>query len=406
MLAIPVQISGPEKPTTSRRDVILLAAVAASALGLDKSLAIVAPAESDQTPAPPVRSQHKPPAPVRKAKTPDPKPSFLRYKIGETECTAVYDGIWEKTHDPAFFSNATIAETKRALTDAGLTGAFVPIPITVFVVKLNGTLVLCDAGGGNQIQAFNPEYVFVSGRMMANMKAAGIDPRKIETILISHFHSDHIFGLLEKNTNAPLFPNAEMIVPPLEYEWWAETSLITRLPRLAGRWRGAFRLSSRTGRTCFRSRAKTRWCRESVSSTHPVTHPGHTAFHISAGNEQLMISSDVACVPALCATHPGWHGVFDQDPVVAETSRRKPLDRVISDKMMICGSHFPWPGLGNRKRRRRLRTNNCAKHVAIAEVIGWRSSDAPVNSAIKGISSAARIFGAESMQGFPAIPSN
>jgi glyoxylase-like metal-dependent hydrolase (beta-lactamase superfamily II) len=74
--------------------------------------------------------------------------------------------------------------------------------------------------------------------------------------------------------------------------------------------------------------------------------PGHTAFHISLRNEQLIISSDAAYVPALCAAHPGWHGVFDQDPVVAETSRRKLLDRVIADKMMICGSHFPWPGLG------------------------------------------------------------
>jgi Metallo-beta-lactamase superfamily len=205
-------------PTTSRRDVILSAAVAASALGLDKSLAIVAPAESQQTPAPPMRSHHKPPAPMRKAKTPDPKPSFLRYKIGDIECTAVYDGIWEKTHDPGFFSNATIVETKRALTDAGLTSTFVPISITVFVVKLNGKLVLCDAGGGNQVQAFNPESVFVSGKMMANMRAAGIDPKKIETVLISHFHPDHIFGLVEKNSNAPAFPNAEIIVPAVEYK--------------------------------------------------------------------------------------------------------------------------------------------------------------------------------------------
>jgi glyoxylase-like metal-dependent hydrolase (beta-lactamase superfamily II) len=74
--------------------------------------------------------------------------------------------------------------------------------------------------------------------------------------------------------------------------------------------------------------------------------PGHTAFHVSSGNEQLMISSDAAYVPALCAAHPGWHGVFDQDAVLAEVSRRKLLDRVVADKMLICGSHFPWPRLG------------------------------------------------------------
>ncbi len=313
-------------PTTSRRDVILSAAVAAASLGLDKSLAIAAPA--------------------RGRKTPDPTKGFLRYKVGDAECTAVYDGIWEKAHDPAFFSNATVAETKRALADAGLTTAFVPIPITVFVVKLNGKLVLCDAGGGNQVQAFNPESVFVSGKMMANMRAAGIDPKKIETILISHFHPDHIFGLLKKNTNAPVFPNAEIIVPAAEYKWWTDPSLITRLP--AGRRPLARRIQ--TVIPNWKNVLPVEGEDEVVPGIRFVSAPGHTpghsAFHISSGNEQLMISNDATYVPALCAAHPGWHGVFDQNAVAAETSRRKLLDRVIADKMMICGSHFPWPGLG------------------------------------------------------------
>src|SRR3984893_14538261 len=145
--------------TTSRRDLILSAAVAGAALGLDKSLAIAAPVESQQTPAAPVesqqtpaapvRSQHTPAAPVPRQQTPDPKPGYLRYKVGDAECTALYDGIWEKAHDPKYFGNATTAEIKQALANAGLTTAFVPIPITVFVIKLNGKLVLCDVGGGD-----------------------------------------------------------------------------------------------------------------------------------------------------------------------------------------------------------------------------------------------------------------
>jgi hypothetical protein len=58
-----------------------------------------------------------------------PGPGFFRYKAAEAECTAVYDGIWERQHDPAFFSNATVADAKQALAEAGLT--------TVFVVRLN-----------------------------------------------------------------------------------------------------------------------------------------------------------------------------------------------------------------------------------------------------------------------------
>ena len=313
-------------PRTSRRDVILSAAVAAAALGLDKSLAIAAPA--------------------RGQKTADPTRGFFRYAVGDAECTAVYDGIYEKTHDPAFFSNATVAETKRALADAGLTTAFVPIPISVFVVKLNGKLVLCDAGGGNQVQAFHPECVFVSGKTMANMRAAGIDPKRIDTVLISHFHPDHIFGLLEKNTNAPVFPNAEIIVPAAEYRWWTDPSLITRLPPghrpLARRiqaviphWKNVLPVEGEDE------------VMPGIRFVNAPGHtPGHTAFHVSSGNQQLMISGDAAYVPALGAAHPRWHGVFDWDAVGAVASRRRLLDQVIADNMMICGSHFPWPGLG------------------------------------------------------------
>ena len=44
--------------------------------------------------------------------------------------------------------------------------------------------------------------------------------------------------------------------------------------------------------------------------------------------------------------NPGWHGQYDQDPVMAEASRRQLLDRVIADNVMICGYHFPFPGAG------------------------------------------------------------
>jgi glyoxylase-like metal-dependent hydrolase (beta-lactamase superfamily II) len=329
---------------TSRRDIILSAAVAGAWLGLDKSLAMVAPTEGQQTPTAPVRPR-KPPMLARKAQTPDPRPGFLRYKVGDAEITALYDGIWEKVHDAKYFGNATVAEVKQALADAGLTTAFVPIPITAFVVKLNGKLILCDAGGGNQIQAFNPNSVFVSGKMFANMKVAGIDPKAIETILISHFHPDHIFGLLEKRTNAPVFPNAEIIVPAAEFKWWTDPSLIGRLPE--GRRPLAQRIQSVIPH--WKNVLPVEGEDEVVPGIYfvsvPGHTPGHTAFHLTSGNAQLMISNDAAYVPALCVNHPGWHGAFDQNGEMAEASRRKLLDRVVADQMMICGSHFPWPGL-------------------------------------------------------------
>jgi glyoxylase-like metal-dependent hydrolase (beta-lactamase superfamily II) len=244
-----------------------------------------------------------------------------------------------------YFGNATVAETKQALAGAGLTSEFVPIPIATVAVKLNSKLILCDAGGGGQVQAFNANSGFVSGKMMASMKAADIDPRAVETILVSHFHGDHIFGLLEKKTNAPVFPDAEIILPSAEYKWWTDPLVITRLPGarrpLARRiqanvphWRNALPVEGED---------------EVVPGIYLVSAPGHTpdhaAFHLTPGNAELMISNDAHCVLALCARHPEWYGAFDQDGTMAEASRRKLLDRVVADHMLICGSHFPWPGL-------------------------------------------------------------
>ncbi len=303
----------------SRREAILTAAVAATVFGLEKRLALISPAHAQQTP--------------------DPAQGFARYKVGSVTCTALYDGIWEKPHDPAFIKNASIDDVKGALGAAGLPAGFVSIPLTVLVIDTGKGLVLCDSGSGGQWQP-------TAGKLMANMKAAGIDPAKIGAILVSHFHPDHIYGLMEKDTNAPVFPQAEIIVNAAEYAWWMEPDRVGKLPearkKLGARIQAVF--------PNWKNIRQVDGEAEVAPGVRFVAAPGHTAghvaFHLSSGNEQLMISNDTAYVPAWLAPHPEWHGAYDQDGPLAEASRRKLIDRVIADKIKICGSHFPFPGLG------------------------------------------------------------
>ena len=51
-------------------------------------------------------------------------------------------------------------------------------------------------------------------------------------------------------------------------------------------------------------------------------------------------------MPALLAPHPDWQGAYDQDGPPAVETRKALLDRVIADKMRVCGAHFPFPGAG------------------------------------------------------------
>jgi glyoxylase-like metal-dependent hydrolase (beta-lactamase superfamily II) len=310
----------------NRREFVLSAAATYAAFGLNGPMAISAPAPDRQNT--------------------DPIQGFHRYRIGSAECIALYDGIWEKAQDAALFKTANPKDPKQAPAASDALTDSAPIPVMALVVRVNNKLVLCDAGGGGQVPALDANTVFVSGKLLANLRAAGIDPAEIETILVSHFHPDHIFGLMEAETNRAVFPNAEIIVPGAEYRWWTDTSRVGRLPEgqrsVAKRiqavlpsWKNILPMDDED---------------EVVPGIRFVSAPGHTAghtaFQLSSGEAQLLILGDAVYVPALLAPHSGAKGGYDQDGEIAVETRRKLLDRVIADNMMICGTHFPWPGVG------------------------------------------------------------
>src|SRR5215831_6366355 len=327
----------------SRRGLLLSAATAAAAFGLDGTLAV-----ADTRP-------HQ--------RTPDPARGYVRHKVGDAAVTALYDGVWEKAHDPAFFSNATVGQTKRALTAAGFTTAFVTIPITTFVIKLNGKTVLCDTGGGDQVQAFNPNSVFVSGKTFANLKAAGIDPGQIETVLISHFHPDHIFGLLGKSDNAPAFPNAEIIVPAAEYKWWTDPSLTDRLA--PGRRPLAHRIQ--TVIPNWKNVLPVEGEDEVVPGITFVSAPGHTRPYCLPPQLRQCTIDDFQrcrlCAGTVCQSsrlarsfRPGWSDGRNLPPQAAQSSGCR------SDDDLRLALPLARPGQNN-KRWRQLRADNCAKRV-------------------------------------------
>jgi Metallo-beta-lactamase superfamily len=179
----------------SRRDLVLSAAGAYAAFGLAKPIAFIGAAEAQQAPA----------------------QSFRKYKVGDIEVISLFDGMWEKPHDENFIKGVNVEQTKASLKAAGLTDAHVPIPFTVLAVRTGGRLVLIDSGtGGGQVGG--PK----AGLLAQNMAAAGLNPSDVKTIVVSHFHPDHIFGLMAKDTNAQTFPEAEIIVPAAELKWWTQ----------------------------------------------------------------------------------------------------------------------------------------------------------------------------------------
>ena len=136
-------------------------------------------------------------------------PGLYRYKIGTFELTALYDGVWYRPIDEKFIRNARFADVRHALADAYMPADRLATPFTTLVVNTGSKLVLLDTGTGGQIAP-------TAGSLGDNLAAAGIDPKAVNIIVISHFHPDHINGIKTKD-NELVFPNAEIMVP--EAEW-------------------------------------------------------------------------------------------------------------------------------------------------------------------------------------------
>src|SRR5271155_2568855 len=141
-------------------------------------------------------------------------PGIYRYRIGEFELTALYDGIWYRPITKEFIRNAPFTEVEHALDAAFMPHDKLATPFTTLIVNTGQKLVLLDTGTGGQIAPS-------AGVLRDNLASAGIDPKAVDAIVISHFHPDHINGIKDKD-NDLVFPNAEIMVPAAEWAFWMD----------------------------------------------------------------------------------------------------------------------------------------------------------------------------------------
>ncbi len=311
----------------TRRSFVISAAAAGAAFGLDGPLEIFKAAHAQGT------------SPIGAPQSLLDE-GFVKFKVGDIEVIQIYDGHWERAHADNFIRNASVDDTKAALKKAGMSDAFVPIPFTVTAVRIGGRTIMFDSSTGGQLAP-------TAGRLVAkNLAAAGIQPSDISTIVVTHFHPDHIWGLMAKDTNAQLYPNAEIIVPETEYKHWTAEGLIEKVPEGA---RGNIRriqATIPTWKNVKQSAADTDvtpGVRSIATNGHT---PGHTSYLVTSGSNSLIVSGDITNVAALNISNPGLHIVFDANPADAEASRRRIADRVVADKTIITGYHWGLPGAG------------------------------------------------------------
>ena len=278
-------------------------------------------------------------APVAAGSQAAQAPGFYRYKVGDIEVTAINDGFMPRPVD-ALVKNAPVADVKRALAESFLPQDTLPVSFTTLVLRTGGKLVLIDTGLGDMGAP-------TTGVWMRNFKAAGFDPAGVDTVIISHFHPDHINGLRLKNGTA-VFPKAEVMVPAAEWKFWTDEAEEGRAQENR---RPNFSVVRRVFGPMMKDVKQYEAGRELVAGVTPVAahghSPGHMAFTVQSGNARFMIFSDTTNHPALFVRNPDWSPVVDQDADMARASRRKLLDMAAAERVQVAFYHAPFPATGH-----------------------------------------------------------
>ena len=264
-------------------------------------------------------------------------PGVYHHRVGEIIVTAISDGFLDGTVES--MRNIVPDEARRILTES-----FRPArrtSVNAFLIYSAGRLALMDTGSGNYLQP-------TAGKVMANIKAAGVDLASIDTALLTHMHPDHSAGLTDMATGKRNYPNAELVMHESEPMHWFDDSAMAKG---TDRERRLFFQAGREQVAPY----KDRWRLFKQGEVFPgVTAiprpghtPGHTTFMISSGKEQLLIWGDTVHVPEVQTARPEVCMEVDTDQDAAAVSRRKVFDQVATDRLLFTGMHLHFPGFAH-----------------------------------------------------------
>jgi len=257
------------------------------------------------------------------------------FRLGDFKCVSIMDG----SHDyplENFFANVPKEKVEEVLRRLNLPTDHITTPYTYLFVDTGKHQVLVDIGAGNVFPT--------TGRLLQNMRAAGIEPGEIDTVFITHAHPDHIGGNLDKE-GSPIFLNASYYIWKDEWDFWFSEVAFEKTNEM-------FVKIARTNLEPIKDRVQfLNHDSEILPGISVIAAPGHTPGHfvvsIASGDEQLLYIGDTVLYP-IHLEHLDWIPVYDIVPEKAAASKRRIFDLAADEKTWIIGQHFPpFPSLGH-----------------------------------------------------------
>ena len=265
------------------------------------------------------------------------------FSVGAANVTVISDGSMELPIG-LMLAGRERSEIDSLFRQAGQTFTGLHAEINVAVVRIGSEVILIDTGGG-------PDFMPTLGKLAANMEAAGVKPEAVTKVVLTHAHPDHLWGVIDPFGTGTMYEAAQHFMAATEFDFWMRPDVDTRVPDAlrgiaAGTHRRLKSIADRVKPVAPGS--------EIVPGLQIVDTGGHTPGHVSvllhSGTEQLLIGGDVLTQPVVSFAAPDWKWGADMDSDKASASRRRILDQLATDRIVLLGYHLPWPGLGRVER--------------------------------------------------------
>ncbi len=263
-----------------------------------------------------------------------------QFALGGFTCTVINDGA---TTRPAenLFPSVLKGEREATLLQAGYDPHALTTSYNMLLVQDGDRNVLIDTGQGHEV-------VPGAGRLRESLRAVGVPPEDVTTIVITHGHPDHVGGLTFLEDRLA-FPNARYFMNRQEWQYWGTDAALGTMERE----RREFYIST------------LQWIegvvelfegeRELVPGITALPAPGHTVGHtallIESEGERLLHIADAAHHP-IQLDRPDWSPVFDYDGRQSARTRRELFRRAVEDDLLVLAFHFAFPALGRVRRTR------------------------------------------------------
>jgi glyoxylase-like metal-dependent hydrolase (beta-lactamase superfamily II) len=273
----------------------------------------------------------------------------FRFRVGEFECVSVNDGALNYPPE-SFFANVSLERVEEALRERNLPTAQIMTPYTCLFIDTGEHRMMVDMGAGDlgahaaDVFPGLDHSTSVTGLLRENLRAAGIEPSEIDTVIVTHAHPDHVGGTLDE-TGELVFPNAHYFISEEEWDFWTSDAATTRAPAVM----------VDTARRNLDPLKKERLTLiedsyEVVPGVRVIATFGHTPGHIALSvvseGEQLLHVSDAVLYP-LHLEYPEWIPVFDMLTEQASTSKHRIFDLAAEEDALVFAHHFPpFPNLG------------------------------------------------------------